>query len=63
MQHVVKKVLPREEFEKYVIESALMEANSLMSSFRTEERRRVSIFAYYPFPAHKNQLKEAEVLY
>ena len=44
-QRAVRKVLPKEELEKnYVIEACLKECSTLLSSFRTEERRRVHEF-------------------
>ncbi len=46
MQSVVKKVLPRKDLQKkHVVETCLKEANTLLSTFQTEERRRVSRFS------------------
>ena len=43
----MRKTFPREDIEKrYVVEAALKEANGILSVFRTEERRRVSINNY-----------------
>ena len=47
MQDTVKRALPRQELQKkFVVEAALKEANTLLSTFRTEERRRVCIIQY-----------------
>ena len=44
IQRSIRRALPREELEKkYVVEACLKEANSMLSSFLTEERRVKSI--------------------
>lgn len=45
MCNIVKKALLRNDLEKrHIVEIALKDANALLSVFRTEERRRVSVF-------------------
>ncbi len=50
MQYTIRKVLSREDVEKkYVVEACLKEANTFLSAFRSEERRRVWHSSYnYP---------------
>ena len=43
IQRAIRRALPREELDKkYILEACLKESNTMLSAFRTEERRRVS---------------------
>ena len=40
IQRAIRRALPRDELDKkYIVEAGLKEANTMLSAFRTEERR------------------------